>query len=177
MSENLHNPGNNGHGDQGHGDYEREDFTTGAVVGSLIGLIVMCVVSFFIVLGMYRYLEKSQMEHVPANPMVTLKESTRAPAKELGTEAGEVQAFPKPRLQDDDVTDMRQQLYGEESTLQSYGWVDQEAGEARIPIERAMELTAERGLPVRGEAAAKPVAVPVAASPAPVRKAAKGKAR
>jgi hypothetical protein len=33
--------------------------------------------------------------------------------------------------------------------LQSYGWIDQQKGVVRIPIERAMELTAERGLPVR----------------------------
>ncbi len=155
MSENPHNPASNG-----HGDYEREDFTTGAVVGSLIGLIVMCVVSFSIVLGMYRYLEKSQMEHVAASPMVPMKADTRhmTPSEDKNGEDKdpvEVKAFPKPRLQDDDVKDMRIQLYGEESTLQSYGWVDQSSGEARIPIARAMELIAERGLPVRSEVAAK----------------------
>ena len=170
--------GNQGNGDHGHGNYEREDFSTSAIVGSLLGLVVLCVVSSFIVLGMYRYLDQSQMEHAAANPMLPLQADTRhiTPGKEPGSEPAAIQAFPKPRLQDDDVKDMRGQLYREESTLQSYAWVDEAAGEARIPIERAMELMAERGLPVRGEAAAK-TAAPVAASPAPARKAAKPKAR
>jgi hypothetical protein len=33
--------------------------------------------------------------------------------------------------------------------LSSYGWVDREAGIVRIPIDRAMDLLAERGLPAR----------------------------
>ncbi len=37
----------------------------------------------------------------------------------------------------------------EEKILHSYGWIDQQKGIVRIPIERAMELTAQRGLPAR----------------------------
>jgi len=75
MSNDLHNSGahNEANGANGHGDYEREDFSTATVVGSLIGLAVMCIVSFVIVVGMYRYLDKTQMEHVAANPMVPMK--------------------------------------------------------------------------------------------------------
>lgn len=40
--------------------------------------------------------------------------------------------------------DMEQLRALEEATLHSYGWVDQERGIVRIPIERAMELVAER---------------------------------
>lgn len=36
----------------------------------------------------------------------------------------------------------------ETELLNTYGWIDQEAGVVRIPIDRAMELIAERGLPV-----------------------------
>jgi hypothetical protein len=36
--------------------------------------------------------------------------------------------------------------------LEGYGWVDREAGVVRVPIERAMELLLERGLPTRPEA-------------------------
>jgi hypothetical protein len=145
-------------GSDGRDGYEHEDFSTGAIVGSLIGLAVMCVVSFFIVVGMYRYLESTQMEHAPANPMVPMKADTRhmTPGKNPNDLPMEVMAFPTPRLQEDDVQDMRQQLFGEEARLQSYGWVDKDSGEARIPIDRAMELLAARGLPVRGTAAAAP---------------------
>jgi hypothetical protein len=152
-----------------HGDYEREDFSTATVVGSLIGLVVMCAVSFVIVVGMYRYLEKTQMEHAAANPMVPMKRDTRhmTPGKNPGDDPMEVQAFPKPRLQTNDVQEMRDQLYSEESRLQSYGWVDQDSGEARIPVARAMELIAARGLPVRSAAAPQAADAPAAGAPAP----------
>jgi len=37
----------------------------------------------------------------------------------------------------------------EDAALHSYGWVDRSAGTVRIPIERAMDLVAARGLPSR----------------------------
>ena len=154
----MSNPsyGNNS-GSEPKDGYENEDFSTGAVVGSLLGLAVMCIVSFFIVVGMYRYLESTQMEHASSNPMVPMKADTRHmtsnPKSDDPMDVMEVEAFPKPRLQRDDVQEMRVQLYGEEGRLQSYGWTDKDAGEARIPVSRAMDLIAERGLPVRGEAA------------------------
>lgn len=39
----------------------------------------------------------------------------------------------------------------EDRTLQTYGWVDQNAGLVRIPIDRAKDLALERGFPVRGK--------------------------
>jgi hypothetical protein len=52
-----------------------------------------------------------------------------------------------------EINDFRLQ---EEKTLNSYGWVDKQAGVARIPIDRAMELLAQRGLPTRPQAGAVP---------------------
>ncbi len=157
MSNHPKNPSN---GSNARDGYEHEDFSTGAIVGSLIGLAVMCIVSFFIVVGMYHYLESTQMDHVAANPMVPMKPDTRHmtsnPKSNDPMDVMEVEAFPKPRLQRDDVQEMREQLYGEEAKLQSYGWVDKDSGEARIPINRAMELVAARGLPTRGVAVATP---------------------
>ncbi len=40
--------------------------------------------------------------------------------------------------------------------MHSYGWVDQPAGVVRIPIDRAMELLAQRGLPTRPQAGTVP---------------------
>ena len=56
---------------------------------------------------------------------------------------------PQPRLQADPSRDLAAFRAREESILQSYGWVDRKAGIIRIPIERAIDLTAERGLPAR----------------------------
>ena len=56
--------------------------------------------------------------------------------------------FPKPDLQIDDDHGERLSLYGAENRqLNSYGWVDQSNGIVRIPVERAMDLVLERGLP------------------------------
>lgn len=39
----------------------------------------------------------------------------------------------------------------EEQVLHSFGWVDQNAGTVRIPIDRAKDLLLQRGLPTRAE--------------------------
>jgi hypothetical protein len=58
---------------------------------------------------------------------------------------------PKPRLQVYEHVDLERKLQGDQKMLNSYGWVDRKSGTVRIPIDRAMQLLAERGLPSRGE--------------------------
>jgi hypothetical protein len=58
---------------------------------------------------------------------------------------------PEPRLEVSPQQDLRQMRAAETAVLHSYGWVDRQAGIVRIPIERAIELLAERGLPARHE--------------------------
>ena len=58
---------------------------------------------------------------------------------------------PEPRLEV--VLDqVLQEVRADESAfLHSYGWVDRQAGVVRIPIDRALTLLLERGLPARIE--------------------------
>ena len=49
----------------------------------------------------------------------------------------------------DPALEMRELRLDWEARLGSAGWVDREAGVARIPIEEAKRLLLERGLPVR----------------------------
>lgn len=56
---------------------------------------------------------------------------------------------PQPRLEVASGAELRQLRAREERLLSSYGWVDKDAGIARIPIERAMALLAQQGLPFR----------------------------
>lgn len=59
------------------------------------------------------------------------------------------QNFPTPRVQlDDGNQDVAELHQREDLLLDHYSWVDQSKGKVRIPIERAMELIAQRGLPV-----------------------------
>ena len=59
--------------------------------------------------------------------------------------------FPSPQLEIDERTELNKDRLREEQTLSTYDWVDQNAGTVRIPIDRAMDLIAERGLPVRSQ--------------------------
>ena len=57
-------------------------------------------------------------------------------------------ALKEPALQIRPRDDLQEMRAREEERLHSYGWVDKKTGVVHIPIERAIELTIERGLPV-----------------------------
>ena len=60
--------------------------------------------------------------------------------------------FPAPRLQTSERDDLTELRAREDGVLKSYGWVNREAGIVRIPIDRAMDLMVQRGLPPSGPA-------------------------
>jgi len=87
-----------------------------------------------------------QLGNMPSSPELQNKVATL------------VQSFPTPRVQTDDgnqdVADLHEK---EDLLLNHYTWVDRSKGEVRIPIERAMQLIAQRGLPVAPPAALPPL--------------------
>jgi hypothetical protein len=56
---------------------------------------------------------------------------------------------PTPRLQQFPRNELYQFREGEEAFLEGYGWMNKDAGVVHIPIEEAMRLMVERGLPSR----------------------------
>ena len=140
------------HAQPGGPEFEQEDMRPKAVYGFLVVLVVLCVGAYFIIDGFYSYMDSYARKHEPPqNPLVTATTSdTRV------VTPTEVQSFPQPRLE----TDERNEIFGfrlqEEQKLHSYGWVDQNAGVVRIPIDRAMELIAQRGLPTTPQAGTVP---------------------
>lgn len=66
------------------------------------------------------------------------------PPPPLLPEARERVLPPEPRLQRSPALDMSAYRAREQAYLSSYGWADERASTARIPIERAMELYVER---------------------------------
>ncbi len=87
--------------------------------------------------------------------------SVRAPMAEVQS----VQQPPAPRLQLREPMDLKKFRAEEAAILSTYGVVDRDHGIYRIPIEEAMRLTLERGLPVAGASPApSPAASPKAAS-------------
>ena len=55
--------------------------------------------------------------------------------------------FPQPQLEEKPAPELKAVRQSEDQILNTYGWVDQQKGVVRIPIDRAMDLLAERGLP------------------------------
>jgi hypothetical protein len=66
-----------------------------------------------------------------------------APASPLGESYGR-RVPPEPRLQADPLGDLHALRAEEDALLNGYGRVDRQAGTVRIPIERAMDILADR---------------------------------
>lgn len=61
-----------------------------------------------------------------------------------------LERFPAPHLEIDDGHAQRIALYAAQNQkLNSYGWIDRTNGIVHIPINRAMDLLLQRGLPTR----------------------------
>jgi hypothetical protein len=56
-----------------------------------------------------------------------------------------------PRLQVNSAQELSEMRTAEDNVLNSYDWIDKEKGIVRIPIERAIELLSQKGLPTRTE--------------------------
>ena len=81
----------------------------------------------------------------------------------------EVNQFPTPRLQVNPEAELASIKQQELARLESYGWVDQSAGIAHIPIDRALDILATQGLPKIPAPELKPgEAAPIGVSPLPV---------
>lgn len=129
--------------------FEQEDLSPLGVMYFMGGLAVVGVFIYFIVAGMYRYLDHYDLTHQPpANPMAVGTDidphtMTRDQIKDKAEAT-----FPKPVLEYSEQTQYIDELKRQDEMLSSYDWVDQQNGVVRIPINRAMDLLAERGLPV-----------------------------
>ena len=122
--------------------YERRDLSARGVIAFLIGLTLVVVLIQVVVWGMYQYLDRFQSRRQqPANPLATVHPKVSGPSSES------VDQFPAPRLQPDPVAELNEFRAREDQILNSYGWVDQKAGVAHIPIDRAMDMLVARGLP------------------------------
>ncbi len=147
MADDIHIDGHNE-----EAEFEREDLGAKPVILFLVGLTVGCLLVALLLRGMYSYLDARENRHQPAlNPLV---QQTRSDLRSVAP--GDITKFPEPRLETDEPREIRAFRVQEEQRLHSYGWVDQPAGVVRIPIDRAMDLLAQRGLPTRPQAGTVP---------------------
>jgi hypothetical protein len=147
MADDLHIDGHNE-----EMDFEREDLGAKPILIFLLALIIGCVVVALVLKGLYSYLDSYQNHHQAAQSPLVQQTTTDT----RNVEPGDIKKFPQPRLESGETTEINDFRMQEEQTLNSYGWVDQQAGVARIPIDRAMALLAQRGLPTRPQAGVTP---------------------
>jgi hypothetical protein len=151
-----------------HGDYERSDIGVAGVLYFLLGIAIFGLISHFIASGLFHYLQhRTEAEQAPVSPLVSnAPEDTR----HLSTDYRDYlkQNFPSPQLEIDERTQLNSIITAQEVQLSTYDYVDKNAGTVRIPIDRAMDLIAQRGLPVRAQSAIEIVApAPAAADKKP----------
>ena len=135
----------------GNDGYERQDIGVAPVLYFLLGLAVAGLLVYFVVNGIYSYLEKqSEAQQTSVSPLVT---NTPTDTRKLPSDYRNYlqQNFPSPQLEIDERNQLDKIRIEEEQTLSTYDWVDEKSGTVRIPIDRAMDLLAQRGLPVRAQ--------------------------
>lgn len=139
----------------GQPDFERKDISVNGVVIFLIGLAAMVVISYFVVDVFYHALERHfEAQQAPISPLVTnAQQDTRRIPPQYGEDYAKYlkESFPAPQLETDERTQLNEVILGEEDTLSTYDYVDKNAGTIRIPIDRAMDLLVQKGLPVLNE--------------------------
>ena len=125
------------HADDGVLRHETSDVDVAGIFGFGFGLLVAAVaVHVFVWLLVVSFSAREARRVMPEFPLAVGRDS-RVP--------------PEPRLQTHPRQDLRDLRSAEETVLAGYGWVDKNAGIARIPINEAMRLTVERELPARQE--------------------------
>lgn len=112
--------------------YERRDANIRALLQFAFWLFVTLVLVMLGTKWVFFYFARTQ----PLGPPPTPFESARV-------------LPPKPRLQVEPKVDLRNYREVQQERLASYGWVDQHNGVVRIPIDRAMDMLLDRGLPTR----------------------------
>lgn len=135
--------------DRGPG-YERRD----AHIGGLLQFAFwMAMVLFVTLLGMkytFDYFKKTQPLGATTSPMVSESARTLPPA---------------PRLQVQPHIELEDFCAAQEQAVNGYSWINQQAGIVHIPVDRAMDVILQQGLPARPAGEAPGGKLPDAATP------------
>jgi hypothetical protein len=135
----MHLPHAAGSTDNPEVQHESSDVNIRAIFGFAIGLIVTAIIIHLLVWMLFQYFTAREGRVVAPEFPLAVTQDALVP--------------PEPRLQTNPRQDLSDLRAAEDRALSSYGWVDRNAGVVRIPIDRAMKLTLERGLPSREEPA------------------------
>jgi hypothetical protein len=115
--------------------HEESDVNVSAIIRYGIGLFAVAVVIHVFLwwlLGVYE------------------RQNQRAQTQVFPMAAGQGDRLPRgPRLQDNPQQELQELRAQQKALLEGYAWVNKATGVVRIPIEDAMKMVLERGLPTR----------------------------
>jgi hypothetical protein len=113
--------------------FEKDDVSPKALARFMLILVVATLVVAYVVRALYFSLGAREARHQPPPPIMQFEANRE---------------FPIPKLEDHPVDDLAAYRAKQERVTATYGWVDKPGGIVRIPIDEAMRLLLERGLPV-----------------------------
>jgi hypothetical protein len=122
------------HDQQGPGGYEKTDAHAGDTYKAGLYILGTMVLSALVVVPMYRLLARQETrDQKPAATVLTADPNAGLAAV--------------PRLVTSEPMALSAFRAQEDALLTSYGWVEKDKRIARLPIDVAMKIVAERGLP------------------------------
>jgi hypothetical protein len=122
-----------GPGNQPRRGHETSDANVRNLIIFAVGLCLLVIAGLLVSKGVFHYFVGHQGLGPPASPFENVR-----------------MLPPEPRLQVSAPKDLKQYKAAQEEILNSYGWIDEKAGVVRIPIDRAIDILVQKGLPVRG---------------------------
>lgn len=136
MAEHTNKPDEHSQTSTGHAgvSHERRDINVFQVTAFGIGLLLGCIVTIFIIWGLFDFFYARENAKNADNPAaLVMKDENKLP--------------PEPRLQANPKVELKDLRADEEAILTSYGWVNPDKGTVRIPIDQAIDIVAQKGLP------------------------------
>jgi hypothetical protein len=117
------------HGPEG---YEHSDASVHSVFRYGLTLAILIAVVMVAMVWTYEFFAKHESLGPPASPFENVRVLP-----------------PAPRLQPQPAVDLKSYCAAEQTELSTYGWVDQQMGVVRVPVDRAMDIVLQKGLPAR----------------------------
>jgi len=133
MAENRpHDPVELGHPEP---HVEAADINAWAVGKFAIALVLLSIFSLAGLFALFRYFIQTS-----GGPLPTIMRGPQIDARRMP---------PAPQLEVTEPLDLARERAAEDKLLTSYDWVDRQSGIVRVPVDRAIDMLAHQGLPVR----------------------------
>jgi hypothetical protein len=134
MAESTKNPHDHEHAVNPGVSHETRDVNVFQISAFGIGLLLSCIVVVFAMWALFDFLAHREDEKNADNPAASMmNERQKLP--------------PEPRLQAEPRIELKDLKADEDAILRSYGWIDPSKGIVRIPIDQAIDIVAQKGLP------------------------------